>query len=121
MIFAYWINRTWCARASETHCSERSMRNESLYVPSRVNRDKLFFMFLSHIKRDLSRFFASHNKVMKSKKVLKCTHQAAKPQDNRSKSFSLFSSRAFRHGLLKEKSFQIACNNFLIMLAYQNF
>lgn len=89
MIFAYWINRTRCARGdgsrmgieSATPYSERSMRNDSLYVPSRVNRDKLFFMFLRHIeeKKEIGASRA-HNKVMKCK-----TRNALikKPQDIR--------------------------------------
>lgn len=55
-----------CERWRDSTANE-SMRNESLYVPSRVNRDKLFFMFSSYIKTKIFVWLslASHNKVMK--------------------------------------------------------
>lgn len=54
MIFAYWLKSYMVCERSAGDApwsaaeKDRSMRNESLYVPSRVNRDKLFFMFPSY-------------------------------------------------------------------------
>lgn len=87
MIFAYWLKSYMvCERSAGDapwSAADLSMRNESHYVPSRVNRDKLFFMFPSYKaekkEEDWMRSaltFPYATKLWKvEKKSLKCTHQ----------------------------------------------
>lgn len=86
MIFAYWLKSYMvCERSAGDapwSAAERSMRNESLYVPSRVNRDKLFSMLPSYEvaeEEDGMRSALTFSNATKlrivQKKSLKCTHQ----------------------------------------------